>query len=215
MVMICQDRGVGRRGDLESCLDCVRGDAMDVEGLSSEGLVELMERVGRKTYEPWMAKSKVILESNSFLMSPAGYMAELLNEKMNPLLAEGNNNNNNNHLAASPDRQSKELSAHGKTTKVRRREARVSPCHSCLFRGPSLLGLLALSPTSFFRAPSALGLLAPAPSSLIRAPSQLGSWDLVPSALFQAPSTLELLGRAPSPLWLWLLCSDVMFALSS
>ncbi|KAL7563137.1 hypothetical protein ACA910_012318 [Epithemia clementina (nom. ined.)] len=76
-VMMCQDRGVVRRGDLESRLSEAQGDAMDVEGLSYEGLLELTERVGRKTNETWTTESKAKLESNSTLISPSAYFAGL------------------------------------------------------------------------------------------------------------------------------------------
>lgn len=46
IVMMCADRGVVKRGALESRLAGAMGDAMDVDGLTYEGLVELTEHVG-------------------------------------------------------------------------------------------------------------------------------------------------------------------------
>ena len=45
-VMKSQERGIALRGEVESRLNGAQGDAIDVEGLSYEGLVELTERVG-------------------------------------------------------------------------------------------------------------------------------------------------------------------------
>ena len=76
-VMMCTERGMVRRGDLESRLSEAQGDAMDVDGLTYEGLLELTERVGRKVNETWTDESKAKLESNSSLISPAKYLSEL------------------------------------------------------------------------------------------------------------------------------------------
>ena len=45
-VMKSQERGIALRGEVESRLNGAQGDAIDVEGLSYEGLMELTERVG-------------------------------------------------------------------------------------------------------------------------------------------------------------------------
>ncbi|KAG7374932.1 ubiquitin-conjugating enzyme [Nitzschia inconspicua] len=79
-VMKCQDRGVVYRGELESRLREAQGDAIDVDGLTYEGLVELTERVG--TASPTNGASFVSLtveelESNSEKVSAADYLASL------------------------------------------------------------------------------------------------------------------------------------------
>ncbi|KAG7348884.1 ubiquitin-conjugating enzyme [Nitzschia inconspicua] len=79
-VMKCQDRGVVYRGELESRLREAQGDAIDVDGLTYEGLVELTERVGAAS--PMNGASFVSLtveelESNSEKVSAADYLASL------------------------------------------------------------------------------------------------------------------------------------------
>ncbi|CAB9503244.1 (E3-independent) E2 ubiquitin-conjugating enzyme UBE2O [Seminavis robusta] len=72
-IMKCQDRGVMYRGELESRIQGAQGDAMEVDGLTYEGLVELTERVG--AVAPDINPEE--LEKNSQTMSPAAYLAEL------------------------------------------------------------------------------------------------------------------------------------------
>jgi len=67
-VMKCADRGLAFRGELESRLTAAQGNAMDVEGLSYEGLLELTERVG--SAKP-TAITQETLDSNSTLLSPS------------------------------------------------------------------------------------------------------------------------------------------------
>ena len=79
-MMKCSDRGVMHRGELESRLREAQGDAIDVEGLTYEGLVELTERLG--TAAPgegssFVALSREQLEANSELLSPQMYLASL------------------------------------------------------------------------------------------------------------------------------------------
>ena len=69
--MMCAERGMVRRGDLENRLNEAQGDAMDVEGLSYEGLLELTERVG----VPDLNLEQDQLNENSTLLSPADYLA--------------------------------------------------------------------------------------------------------------------------------------------
>ena len=68
-VMKCADRGVAFRGELESRLTAAQGNAMDVEGLTYEGLLELTERVGAAKPAPI---TKETLDRNSTLLSPSG-----------------------------------------------------------------------------------------------------------------------------------------------
>ena len=46
-VMKSQERGIALRGEVESRLNAAQGDAIDVDGLTYEGLMELTERVGK------------------------------------------------------------------------------------------------------------------------------------------------------------------------
>jgi ubiquitin-protein ligase len=79
-VMKCKDRGVVYRGELEDRLHQAQGDAMDVEGLTYEGLVELTERVGGATPSTGIAFMSLTIEElneNSEMLSPADYLASL------------------------------------------------------------------------------------------------------------------------------------------
>ena len=77
-VMMCQERGKVRRGDLEGRLDAAQGDAMDVEGLSYEGLLELTERVGASE-KSWTEDDEKALNETSSLLSPTQHLANLSN----------------------------------------------------------------------------------------------------------------------------------------
>lgn len=66
-VMKCSDRGLVYRGELESRLTTAQGNAMDVDGLTYEGLMELTERVGAAKPK---AITREILDRNSTLLSP-------------------------------------------------------------------------------------------------------------------------------------------------
>ena len=70
-IMNCQDRGLARRGEVESRLAEASGGAMDVEGLSYEGLLELTERVGAA--KP-TAITEEVLNENTTLLSPSDLM---------------------------------------------------------------------------------------------------------------------------------------------
>lgn len=72
-VFKCNERGVVRRGDLEARLGEAQGDAMDIEGLSYEGLQELTERVGVKT-TTWSLEDEQKLAQNSILLRPSEYL---------------------------------------------------------------------------------------------------------------------------------------------
>jgi ubiquitin-protein ligase len=79
-VMKCQDRGILKRGELESRLGEAQGDAMDVDGLTYEGLVELTERVGSAAPSGGSAFVSLTVEqldANSQSFSPAEYLATL------------------------------------------------------------------------------------------------------------------------------------------
>ena len=79
-LMKCSDRGVLHRGELESRLRQARGDALDVDGLTYEGLVELTERVGNAVPAEGSAFVNLTaedLENNSETFSPSNYLAEL------------------------------------------------------------------------------------------------------------------------------------------
>ena len=79
-MMKCSDRGVMHRGELESRLREAQGDAIDVEGLTYEGLVELTERLGAAAPaegSSFVALSREQLEANSELLSPQEYLASL------------------------------------------------------------------------------------------------------------------------------------------
>lgn len=67
-VMKCSDRGLARRGEVESRLAQASGGAMDVDGLSYEALQELTERVGAA--KP-TAITEEVLNRNSTLLSPS------------------------------------------------------------------------------------------------------------------------------------------------
>mmetsp|Transcript_22196 Transcript_22196/g.28713 ORF Transcript_22196/g.28713 Transcript_22196/m.28713 type:complete len:179 (+) Transcript_22196:2-538(+) len=75
-VMKCAERGLVKRGDLETRLVGAQGDAMDVEGLSYEALQELTERVGASE-TAWSSDHEYSLNQNSFLISPADHLAQL------------------------------------------------------------------------------------------------------------------------------------------
>ena len=75
-VLKCAERGVVKRGDLESRLADAQGDAMDVEGLSYEALQELTERVGLSEQE-WNDTTEEQLQQNSVLVSSASHLAAL------------------------------------------------------------------------------------------------------------------------------------------
>eukprot|EP00549_Striatella_unipunctata_P018969 CAMPEP_0118679024 /NCGR_PEP_ID=MMETSP0800-20121206/3551_1 /TAXON_ID=210618 ORGANISM="Striatella unipunctata, Strain CCMP2910" /NCGR_SAMPLE_ID=MMETSP0800 /ASSEMBLY_ACC=CAM_ASM_000638 /LENGTH=619 /DNA_ID=CAMNT_0006574959 /DNA_START=1 /DNA_END=1860 /DNA_ORIENTATION=+ len=72
-VMMCADRGVVRRGDLESRLAQAQGNSMDVEGLTYEGLLELTERVGVATTGD---VDQEVLNRASTLCSPVDYLSQ-------------------------------------------------------------------------------------------------------------------------------------------
>ena len=74
-VMMCKERGMVRRGDLEDRLSSAQGDAMDVDGLSYEGLVEFTERVGASE-KAWGQVEEESLQKNSALISPAQLMGD-------------------------------------------------------------------------------------------------------------------------------------------
>lgn len=67
-VMKCADRGLARRGEVESRLAEANGGAMDVDGLTYEGLLELTERVGAA--KP-TAITQELLDQNTVLLSPS------------------------------------------------------------------------------------------------------------------------------------------------
>jgi hypothetical protein len=76
-VMKCCHRGVVHRGELESRLAEAQNGAMDLDGLTYEGLLELTERVGGAGPSDGMdfvGLSKATLELNSALFSPASYL---------------------------------------------------------------------------------------------------------------------------------------------
>jgi len=75
-VMKSAQRGVVKRGDLESRLGEAQGDAMDVDGLNYEALLELTQRVGASETD-WGANEEAKLDQNSILMSPQEYLAAL------------------------------------------------------------------------------------------------------------------------------------------
>jgi len=68
-VMKTSDRGLAYRGELESRLIQAQGNAMDIEGLTYEGLLELTERVGAAKLAALTPES---LDQNSTLLSPSG-----------------------------------------------------------------------------------------------------------------------------------------------
>eukprot|EP00581_Thalassiosira_minuscula_P008299 CAMPEP_0183702758 /NCGR_PEP_ID=MMETSP0737-20130205/759_1 /TAXON_ID=385413 /ORGANISM="Thalassiosira miniscula, Strain CCMP1093" /LENGTH=1186 /DNA_ID=CAMNT_0025929429 /DNA_START=37 /DNA_END=3598 /DNA_ORIENTATION=+ len=79
-VMKCNERGVMYRGEVESRLRSAQGDAMDVEGLTYEGLMELTERVGKaapKEGEAFLNLTIEQFESNTKKISPSVYLANL------------------------------------------------------------------------------------------------------------------------------------------
>jgi len=81
-VMKCSDRGIMYRGEVESRLKSAQGDAMDVEGLTYEGLVELTERVGNaapKEGDDFLTLSTEEYEANTVKISPSAYLADLDN----------------------------------------------------------------------------------------------------------------------------------------
>lgn len=76
-VMKCSYRGVVHRGELESRLAEAQNGAMDLDGLTYEGLLELTERVGVATPSDGMdfvGLSRETLEANSTLFSPSTYL---------------------------------------------------------------------------------------------------------------------------------------------
>jgi hypothetical protein len=79
-VMKCSDRGVLLRGELESRLRQAHGNAIDLEGLSYEALVELTERLGSAGpagNSAFVSITAEELEKNSETFSPAVYLASL------------------------------------------------------------------------------------------------------------------------------------------
>mmetsp|Transcript_24084 Transcript_24084/g.43359 ORF Transcript_24084/g.43359 Transcript_24084/m.43359 type:complete len:812 (+) Transcript_24084:980-3415(+) len=81
-VMKCNERGIVYRGEVESRLKSAQGDAMDVEGLTYEGLVELTERVGNaapKEGEAFLTLTMEDYEDNTTKISPSAYLADLDN----------------------------------------------------------------------------------------------------------------------------------------
>lgn len=78
VVMMCHARGVVHRGELEARLKQAQGNAMELSGLSYEGLVELTERVGTAAPPDGavsLTLSEQDLERNSTLISPRSYLA--------------------------------------------------------------------------------------------------------------------------------------------
>lgn len=79
-VMKCSERGVMYRGEVESRLRAAQGDAMDVDGLTYEGLTELTERVGRagpKEGCMFLTMTTEEFEANTEKISPSSYLAAL------------------------------------------------------------------------------------------------------------------------------------------
>lgn len=79
-VMKCSDRGIMHRGELESRLRQAQGDAIDVEGLTYEGLVELTERLGAAAPvqgTSFIGLSRKELEFHSEVFSASTYLREL------------------------------------------------------------------------------------------------------------------------------------------
>lgn len=79
-VMKCSERGVMYRGEVESRLRAAQGDAMDVEGLTYEGLMELTERVGRaapKEGSAYLTMTTEEFEANTEEISPSAYLARM------------------------------------------------------------------------------------------------------------------------------------------
>ncbi|KAL9186499.1 hypothetical protein ACHAXT_005737 [Thalassiosira profunda] len=77
-VMHCRERGVMYRGEVESRLNAAQGDAMDVEGLTYEGLMELQERVGKaapKDGAAFLTLTKEDFDASTEKVSPATYLA--------------------------------------------------------------------------------------------------------------------------------------------
>mmetsp|Transcript_19213 Transcript_19213/g.41635 ORF Transcript_19213/g.41635 Transcript_19213/m.41635 type:complete len:1158 (-) Transcript_19213:1600-5073(-) len=75
-VMMCKDRGIALRGEVESRFAHAQGDAMNVEGLTYEGLMEVTERVGRATHQIDMEQFDAATEK----VSPSAYLADLDND---------------------------------------------------------------------------------------------------------------------------------------
>jgi hypothetical protein len=78
IVMRCHERGVVHRGELESRLREVQGNAMELEGLTYEALLELVERVGAAAPPAGavsLTLSKEDLEQNTEMMSPSSFLA--------------------------------------------------------------------------------------------------------------------------------------------
>jgi len=78
-VMNCANRGVVHRGELADRLNEAEGMAMDVEGLTYEGLLELTERVGLA--EPaegstFLGVTEDELKAQSSLVSPFAYIKD-------------------------------------------------------------------------------------------------------------------------------------------
>lgn len=90
-VMKCSDRGIVHRGELESRLREAQGNAMELDGLTYEGLVELTERVGGAAPSEgsaFVGMSEEDLQQNSDVMSPSSYLASLANMEVDKGLDE-------------------------------------------------------------------------------------------------------------------------------
>lgn len=68
VVMRCSDRGVAVRGELEQRLAEAQGDAINLDGLTYEGLIELTERVGGASID-------INVEDYVTTVDPAEYLA--------------------------------------------------------------------------------------------------------------------------------------------
>jgi Ring finger domain len=76
------------RGELESRLRQAHGNAMDLDGLSYESLVELTDRVGvagPSDGSAFLGLSAEDLDKNSFTFSPALYLSEPENGRNCPI----------------------------------------------------------------------------------------------------------------------------------
>ena len=79
-VMKCNERGVAIRGEVESRLGAAQGDAMDVDGLTYEGLMELTERVGNacpKEGSAFLTLTAEEFEEHTEKISTSAYFEEL------------------------------------------------------------------------------------------------------------------------------------------
>jgi len=82
-LMKCTQRGIVHRGELESRLQQAQGNAMELDGLTYEGLVELTERVGVAGVEDGTELvSKEEFEKNSESISQEKYLDFLTNSGM-------------------------------------------------------------------------------------------------------------------------------------